>query len=108
MDEGRTWTGYRKELLQLGACAMGSQHFRGRRAARHGGHAQFTRLVDDFFIHHRRNQKPGSRPHTCARFFPAQNRAGADDETVTVQPLKSFPVMRDLVTDVSWNYEQNS
>jgi succinate dehydrogenase / fumarate reductase iron-sulfur subunit len=28
-------------------------------------------------------------------------------DTVTVQPLKSFPVIRDLVTDVSWNYEQN-
>ena len=31
----------------------------------------------------------------------------AADETVTVQPLKTFPVMKDLVTDVSWNYEQN-
>jgi succinate dehydrogenase / fumarate reductase, iron-sulfur subunit len=28
-------------------------------------------------------------------------------ETITVQPLKTFPVIRDLVTDVSWNYEQN-
>ena len=27
-------------------------------------------------------------------------------ETVTVQPLKAFPVIKDLVTDVSWNYEQ--
>ena len=27
--------------------------------------------------------------------------------TITVQPLKTFPVVRDLVTDVSWNYEQN-
>jgi len=26
---------------------------------------------------------------------------------VTVAPMKSFPVMRDLVTDVSWNYEVN-
>lgn len=26
-------------------------------------------------------------------------------ETVTVEPIKSFPVMKDLVTDVSWNYE---
>ena len=26
------------------------------------------------------------------------------DETITVQPLKSFPVIKDLVTDVSWNY----
>src|SRR5678815_5756386 len=30
-----------------------------------------------------------------------------DDETITCQPLKTFPVMKDLVTDVSWNYEQN-
>jgi succinate dehydrogenase / fumarate reductase, iron-sulfur subunit len=29
------------------------------------------------------------------------------DETITVQPLKTFPVIKDLVTDVSWNYEQN-
>jgi len=29
------------------------------------------------------------------------------DEVVTVQPLKTFPVIRDLVTDVSWNYQQN-
>ncbi len=28
-------------------------------------------------------------------------------ETVTVQPMKTFPVIRDLVTDVSWNYQQN-
>jgi len=28
-------------------------------------------------------------------------------ETVTVQPMKTFPVIRDLVTDVAWNYEQN-
>jgi succinate dehydrogenase / fumarate reductase, iron-sulfur subunit len=28
-------------------------------------------------------------------------------ETITVQPLKTFPVIKDLVTDVSWNYEQN-
>jgi succinate dehydrogenase iron-sulfur subunit len=31
----------------------------------------------------------------------------ADDATITVQPLKTFPVIKDLVTDVSWNYEQN-
>jgi len=30
-----------------------------------------------------------------------------DDETITIQPIKSFPVIKDLVTDVSWNYEQN-
>jgi succinate dehydrogenase / fumarate reductase iron-sulfur subunit len=26
------------------------------------------------------------------------------DEPVTLQPLKAFPLVRDLVTDVSWNY----
>lgn len=28
------------------------------------------------------------------------------DETVTVTPLRTFPVVRDLVTDVSFNYEK--
>ncbi|MEM7435293.1 MAG: succinate dehydrogenase/fumarate reductase iron-sulfur subunit, partial [Myxococcota bacterium] len=28
-------------------------------------------------------------------------------ETITVQPLKAFPVIKDLASDVSWNYEQN-
>ncbi|HLV57598.1 MAG TPA: succinate dehydrogenase/fumarate reductase iron-sulfur subunit [Natronosporangium sp.] len=28
------------------------------------------------------------------------------DETVTVTPLRTFPVIRDLVTDVSYNYEK--
>jgi succinate dehydrogenase / fumarate reductase iron-sulfur subunit len=27
------------------------------------------------------------------------------EEPITVQPLKTFPIMKDLVTDVSWNYE---
>jgi succinate dehydrogenase / fumarate reductase iron-sulfur subunit len=31
----------------------------------------------------------------------------APDQPITVQPLKAFPVIRDLVTDVSWNYEVN-
>ena len=30
-----------------------------------------------------------------------------EHEPITVQPLKAFPVIRDLVTDVSWNYEVN-
>ena len=34
------------------------------------------------------------------------NEFGAD-ETITIQPLKAFPVVKDLVPDVSWNYEQN-
>ncbi|HEX6968264.1 MAG TPA: succinate dehydrogenase/fumarate reductase iron-sulfur subunit [Micromonosporaceae bacterium] len=29
-----------------------------------------------------------------------------DDETITVTPLRTFPVVRDLVTDVSYNYEK--
>jgi len=29
------------------------------------------------------------------------------EETLTLTPLKTFPIIRDLVTDVSWNYEQN-
>jgi succinate dehydrogenase / fumarate reductase iron-sulfur subunit len=29
-----------------------------------------------------------------------------EDETVTVTPLRTFPVMRDLVTDVSFNYQK--
>jgi succinate dehydrogenase / fumarate reductase, iron-sulfur subunit len=28
-------------------------------------------------------------------------------EPITVMPLKTFPVIKDLVTDVSWNYEVN-
>ncbi len=31
----------------------------------------------------------------------------APDATISVQPLKAFPVIKDLVSDVSWNYEQN-
>ncbi len=26
------------------------------------------------------------------------------DEPITVEPMKAFPIVRDLVTDVSWNY----
>jgi succinate dehydrogenase / fumarate reductase, iron-sulfur subunit len=29
------------------------------------------------------------------------------DAPITVEPLKAFPIIRDLVTDVSWNYEVN-
>lgn len=28
-------------------------------------------------------------------------------ETISVRPLKAFPVVKDLVTDVSWNYKVN-
>ncbi len=30
-----------------------------------------------------------------------------DGEPVTVHPMRSFPIMRDLVTDVAWNYTVN-
>jgi len=30
-----------------------------------------------------------------------------ESETITIQPIKTFPLIKDLVTDVSWNYEQN-
>jgi succinate dehydrogenase / fumarate reductase iron-sulfur subunit len=29
------------------------------------------------------------------------------DETITVEPMRTFPLIRDLVTDVSWNYQVN-
>jgi succinate dehydrogenase / fumarate reductase iron-sulfur subunit len=29
------------------------------------------------------------------------------DEPILVRPLRTFPLIRDLVTDVSWNYEMN-
>jgi succinate dehydrogenase / fumarate reductase, iron-sulfur subunit len=31
----------------------------------------------------------------------------AAGEDITVQPIKTFPLIKDLVTDVSWNYEVN-
>src|SRR5690348_10736727 len=30
----------------------------------------------------------------------------AEDETITVTPLRAFPVLKDLVTDVSFNYDK--
>lgn len=30
-----------------------------------------------------------------------------DDEMIIIQPMKTFPVIKDLVTDVSWNFRQN-
>src|SRR3712207_2580466 len=30
----------------------------------------------------------------------------AEDETLVITPLRTFPVIRDLVTDVSFNYEK--
>jgi len=31
----------------------------------------------------------------------------APDETITIQPLRTFPVIKDLVNDVSWNFKQS-
>jgi succinate dehydrogenase / fumarate reductase iron-sulfur subunit len=31
----------------------------------------------------------------------------AEDEPIRVEPMRTFPPIRDLVTDVSWNYEVN-
>jgi len=30
-----------------------------------------------------------------------------EGETITIRPIKTFPLIKDLVPDVSWNYEQN-
>src|SRR3981189_953338 len=29
------------------------------------------------------------------------------DQPITLQPMKAFPIIKDLVTDVSWNYRIN-
>ena len=29
------------------------------------------------------------------------------EQTITITPLKAFPIIKDTVTDVSWNYKQN-
>ena len=31
-----------------------------------------------------------------------------EKEAITIEPIKTFPIIKDLVTDVSWNYEQNN
>ena len=31
----------------------------------------------------------------------------SSDATIIITPLKSFPLIKDIVTDVSWNYKQN-
>src|SRR5881396_3753787 len=30
-----------------------------------------------------------------------------EGETITIEPMRAFPHIKDLVTDVSWNYEVN-
>ena len=46
------------------------------------------------------NGKPGLMCKTRLSDFP-------EDEAITVEPMRAFPRIRDLVTDVSWNYEVN-
>ncbi len=46
------------------------------------------------------NGKPRLACMTRLGDYPAE-------QTITCQPLKAFPVIKDLVTDVSWNYKQN-
>jgi len=46
------------------------------------------------------NGKPRLSCMTRMNDFPA-------DQTITIQPMKTFPVIKDLVTDVSWNYQQD-
>ena len=33
--------------------------------------------------------------------------ATAAGEPITIEPIAAFPLIKDLVTDVSWNYKQN-
>ena len=30
-----------------------------------------------------------------------------DNETISIRPIRAFPLVKDLVADVSWNYKQN-
>jgi succinate dehydrogenase / fumarate reductase iron-sulfur subunit len=46
------------------------------------------------------NGKPRLMCMTRMETLPAEG-------DITVQPLRAFPIIRDLVTDVSWNYEVN-
>jgi succinate dehydrogenase / fumarate reductase iron-sulfur subunit len=46
------------------------------------------------------NGRPGLMCKTRLSDFP-------EEEPITVEPMRAFPRIRDLVTDVSWNYEIN-
>ena len=46
------------------------------------------------------NGKPALMCKSRMDHFPA-------GKTISVRPMKTFPIIRDLVTDVSWNYEIN-
>jgi succinate dehydrogenase / fumarate reductase iron-sulfur subunit len=47
------------------------------------------------------NGKPGLMCKTRLHDFPV-------GEAITVEPMRTFPHVRDLVTDVSWNYQVNA
>ena len=47
------------------------------------------------------NGKPGLMCKTRLHDFP-------EGEAITVEPMRTFPLVRDLVTDVSWNSEVNA
>lgn len=46
------------------------------------------------------NGKPKLACMTRLNDFPVE-------QIIVVEPLKAFPIIKDLVTDLSWNYEQN-
>src|SRR4030095_3549730 len=46
------------------------------------------------------NRRPRLTCKTPRAAFPV-------DQPITWTPMRTFPVIRDLVTDVSWNYEVN-
>ena len=46
------------------------------------------------------NGRPSLMCKTRLDHFPA-------DQPIAVSPMKTFPIIKDLVTDVSWNYEVN-
>jgi len=46
------------------------------------------------------NGKPALMCKTRLSDFP-------EEEAITVEPMRAFPLVRDLVADVSWNYEVN-
>ena len=49
----------------------------------------------------RRDQRPAA-----ADVHDPDDAPSTEDETITVTPMRAFPVIRDLVTDVSFNYEK--
>jgi succinate dehydrogenase / fumarate reductase iron-sulfur subunit len=111
------------------------QHFRVWRSATDGGDPGAGQLVDyqvevnegevvlDIIHRLQATQAPdlavrwnckAGKCGSCSMEINGKPRLGcmtrmstfAPDETVTVTPLRTFPVIRDLVTDVSFNYEK--